>query len=149
MIYPKYGRPVLFPLLCGFVVVYYLFISRPRLADEWSMSQSAIKHPNGKYFWAQYVPKYPVRAPIPVPPPIKGSIPAVQHRFPREDAAARSIRLARLEAVKGNFTHAWTGYKEHAWMSDEVAPISGNANNAFGGWAATLVDTLGQLGFPF
>jgi mannosyl-oligosaccharide alpha-1,2-mannosidase len=45
--------------------------------------------------------------------------------------------------VKSNFTHAWNGYKQHAWMSDELKPLSGGSHNPFGGWAATLVDTLG------
>ena len=30
-------------------------------------------------------------------------------------------------------------------MKDELAPISGNSRNHFGGWAATLVDSLDTL----
>ena len=30
-------------------------------------------------------------------------------------------------------------------MKDEVAPISGGSRTTFGGWAATLVDTLDTL----
>lgn len=56
----------------------------------------------------------------------------------------RKIRIARLNKVKGNFTHAWKGYKDHAWLRDEVTPLSGGSHDPFGGWAATLVDSLGS-----
>jgi mannosyl-oligosaccharide alpha-1,2-mannosidase len=97
-----------------------------------------------KYFWVQLPQRYPVQAPVPVPSPVPNSIPTIQYRFPVEEFSTRNIRQARLDAVQGNFTHAWNGYRKHAWMSDEVAPISGQARNPFGGWAATLVDTLGR-----
>jgi len=98
----------------------------------------------GRFHWASVPQRHPVASTIPIPSSTPGSIPAIQHRFPREGADARRVRMARLDAVKGNFTHAWQGYKTHAWMSDEVAPLSGRASNPFGGWAATLVDALGQ-----
>lgn len=41
--------------------------------------------------------------------------------------------------------HAWNGYKKHAWGKDEVTPITGKHDNPFGGWAATLVDSLDSL----
>jgi mannosyl-oligosaccharide alpha-1,2-mannosidase len=100
--------------------------------------------PDDQYFWAQLPQRYPVQAITPVPPPVPKSIPAIQYHFPQEKSSARSIRQARLDAVKGNFSHAWEGYKKYAWMSDEVTPISGQGHNPFGGWAATLVDTLGK-----
>ena len=34
-------------------------------------------------------------------------------------------------------------YRKYAWLQDEVRPLSGGVNNPFGGWAATLVDSLG------
>lgn len=99
---------------------------------------------NETYFWAQLKQRYPVQATIPVPSPVPKSIPPIQYRFPKEASSTRSIRQARLDAVKGNFSHSWSGYKKYAWMSDEVKPISGQAHDPFGGWAATLVDTLGM-----
>lgn len=47
--------------------------------------------------------------------------------------------------MRNNFLHAWTGYKNHAWAKDEVAPITGGSRDTFGGWAATLVDSLDTL----
>jgi len=47
--------------------------------------------------------------------------------------------------VKEAFHHAWNGYKNNAWLADEVGPLSGGRNNFFGGWAASLVDALDTL----
>jgi mannosyl-oligosaccharide alpha-1,2-mannosidase len=59
---------------------------------------------------------------------------------------ARAVeRQKRLRAVKAAFEHSWQGYKENAWLQDEVLPISGNSRNPFGGWGATLVDSLDTL----
>lgn len=77
--------------------------------------------------------------------PVKVSIPTLQHNFGPESAGAKSVRLERLEAVQASFAHAWHGYKGKAWMSDELSPISGGAATTFGGWAATLVDSLDSL----
>jgi hypothetical protein len=53
--------------------------------------------------------------------------------------------LERREAVRNSFIHSWQGYKDHAWLHDEVQPVSGQKANPFGGWAATLVDALDTL----
>lgn len=47
--------------------------------------------------------------------------------------------------MKESFIHSWEGYKKHAWLRDEVSPISGGGKDTFGGWAATLVDSLDTL----
>lgn len=56
--------------------------------------------------------------------------------------AARS--LARVEAVRDAFRHAWKGYKDHAWGHDELKPIS----KSFGEWFSlglTLIDSLDTM----
>lgn len=47
--------------------------------------------------------------------------------------------------MKESFMHSWDGYKKHAWLRDEVTPLSGKYRDTFGGWAATLVDSLDTL----
>lgn len=54
------------------------------------------------------------------------------------------LELWRQE-VKSTFLKAWKSYKKHAWMRDELAPLSGTAKDTFGGWAATLIDNLDTL----
>jgi mannosyl-oligosaccharide alpha-1,2-mannosidase len=96
--------------------------------------------------WSAVKTRYPVKNIKKLPKPQPGaSLPRLQAAFPQESPEARQERLSRLEAVKSNFTHAWTGYRMYAWLADEVTPISGQKVDAFGGWGATLVDALGKL----
>ena len=100
---------------------------------------------DGAFPWGCYKPKYPVPTLRELPSALRlADIPKLQASPRHESPSARETRLRRLEAVKGNFTHAWSGYKKHAWLRDEVAPLSGGSNDRFGGWAATLVDSLGE-----
>ena len=95
--------------------------------------------------WARRPQQYPVPSfqQLPYGQPL--AIPRIQHHFNSEPKEARRTREARLQAVKQSFTHAWEGYKHHAWLKDEVAPLSGEPRDSFGGWAATLVDSLDTL----
>jgi len=43
------------------------------------------------------------------------------------------------------FLRGWRSYKRLAWLQDELCPLSGTSKNPFGGWAATLVDSLDSL----
>jgi mannosyl-oligosaccharide alpha-1,2-mannosidase len=55
------------------------------------------------------------------------------------------VRLERQNAVKQTFLRSWKAYKEHAWLQDELKPVSGGGRSPFGGWAASLVDALDTL----
>ena len=67
--------------------------------------------------------------------------PQIQHAFPSNAGADE----ARLQAVKDEFLHAYHGYKQRAWLKDEVKPISGGTHTQYCGWAATLIDSLDTL----
>lgn len=96
--------------------------------------------------WNKPPARFPVKKPTKLPTTLpKTRIPRVQAAEPVEDEAARAKRHKRLAAVKASFQHSWTGYKKYAWRKDEVTPITGNYKNPFGGWAATLVDSLDTL----
>ena len=99
----------------------------------------------GQFPWSTRSEKYPVSSLIPLPTGYMLKISSIQHKFARESAAVALKRNERRQVVKETFTRAWNGYREHAWMKDELAPISGSSRNHFGGWAATLVDTLDTL----
>jgi mannosyl-oligosaccharide alpha-1,2-mannosidase len=62
-----------------------------------------------------------------------------------EPADAKKTREVRQAVVRDAFVHAWNGYKKYAWGHDEVGPISGMPRTSFGGWGATLVDTMDTL----
>ena len=100
---------------------------------------------DGKFHWQNVHRHYPVDSLSPLPTDRSKRIPKIQHDPPVVDKATEKIRLQRLAAVKKTFLHSWQGYKDHAWMADEVGPLSGQSHNFFGGWAATLVDSLDTL----
>lgn len=101
---------------------------------------------NGDSRWEPQPTRYKVDtlAELPTNKPAR-PIPRIQASKPVEDAASKDERLTRLAAVRESFLHSWTGYKKNAWGHDEIKPISGQFKDPFGGWAATLVDSLDTL----
>jgi mannosyl-oligosaccharide alpha-1,2-mannosidase len=71
-------------------------------------------------------------------------LPRVQYAFSAAHSNTKSQRLRR-EAVAATFNRCWNSYKANAWMKDELSPMSGGSSNRWGGWGATLVDTLDTL----
>jgi mannosyl-oligosaccharide alpha-1,2-mannosidase len=100
---------------------------------------------SGKQHWSKIPENYPVRSLTPLPTERPISIPQIQAYAKIEDATKKSQRLERQAAVKASFKHSWDGYKKHAWLRDEVIPVEGGYRDTFGGWAATLVDSLDTL----
>ncbi|MCJ1321508.1 hypothetical protein MMC15_006853 [Xylographa vitiligo] len=102
---------------------------------------------NNQFQWKDVPQQYPVSSMMALPTARPLHIPTIQFDFSwrKESKEEKDEREARMKAVKENFAHAWEGYKAHAWMKDEVAPLSGGSRETFGGWAATLVDSLDTL----
>ena len=98
-----------------------------------------------KFRWRDVPLRHPVEKYTSLPSGPLASIPKIQADFAEETHEARALRQQRLDAVKDAFVHSWEGYKSHAWLNDEVAPLTGNRKNGFGGWGATLVDSLDTL----
>jgi len=69
----------------------------------------------------------------------------IQHDFPFETVAQKTIRLQRLEIISASFMRSWNGYRDFAWGHDELRPQSGTSKDPFCGWAATMVDALDTL----
>ncbi|KAF8347775.1 glycoside hydrolase [Amanita rubescens] len=51
----------------------------------------------------------------------------------------------RAENVRNAFLHAYRGYRDHAFPSDELLPVSGSGVNNFNGWGLTLFDSLDTM----
>ncbi len=102
---------------------------------------------NGQKVFGQYTfhEKNPIKEYLRFPSSSPLKLPKVQHEFGTESPEDKTKRLERLAAVKASFEHSWQGYKSHAWMKDELSPLDGGSVQSFGGWAATLVDTLDTL----
>lgn len=100
----------------------------------------------GDLRYKKHPDRYPVDSPLNIPAAAKDAKKIkVQADEPKEDDEARTTRLARLGKIKQSFKHSWDGYAKKAWMHDEIAPVSGESRDPFGGWAATLVDSLDSL----
>ncbi|EMR68694.1 hypothetical protein MGN70_012570 [Eutypa lata] len=140
-----FRRPTrLLSVLGGILIFYVLIISIPSQPDF----EFRFEYVESSYDWSSLPQRHPVDkiTPLPTGKPLK--LPKVQHDFAsgKKASKARVAVLAdRRAAVKDAFLKSWNSYKEHAWMYDELEPVSGKAKNTFGGWAATLVDTLDTL----
>ena len=100
---------------------------------------------DGNLHWAKLPERYPIENLASLPTGAPKPIPKIQVPKPKFTAEQEQIRKERAAKVKESFVHSWTGYKAHAWLHDEVAPVSGGGVDKFGGWAASLVDALDTL----
>ncbi|OJD27568.1 hypothetical protein ACJ73_01047 [Blastomyces percursus] len=124
----------------------HVFIQRSG-PDAFAPNPKYPKLPKGFAFdWKTFKEKYPVKSFVPLPSDPVTRLPRVQHVF--SDEAFKGIlsrQKPRQEAVKQSFIRAWDAYRSYAWMRDEVTPITKGSYDSFGGWAATLVDSLDTL----
>ena len=97
------------------------------------------------FSWDKVPTRYPIQELTPLPTEKPVQLPKVQYDFPPETSQQASQRQKRQQAVKDTFKRCWNAYKKHAWMKDELAPLSGGYREGFGGWAASLVDNLDTL----
>ncbi|WPH04051.1 Hypothetical protein R9X50_00693500 [Acrodontium crateriforme] len=122
----------------------YRFASTTRRPTEPSSTISKT-HADESFRWESVNVDYPVQSLTPLPTAQPNRLPRVQFNFPAESEETSSIRKTRLDAVKTAFGRCWNSYRKHAWMHDELAPISGSYKDTFGGWAANMVDNLDSL----
>lgn len=96
------------------------------------------------YDWSHAKQFFPVDSFTPLPKGKPKKLPLVQRQIGKaykDDA----ITKKRREAVREAFIRSWKSYKDHAWLHDELLPVSGGFRDPFGGWAANLVDCLDTL----
>lgn len=79
--------------------------------------------------------------PLPTDPP---------RRLPRVQADPSAFNHTetiekRRATVRDEFIRSYRSYKRYAWLKDELTPLTGGWKNTFGGWAATLIDSLDTL----
>lgn len=102
--------------------------------------------PDKEYFWRNIKHNYPVVGSFrTVPTSAADKLPPVQAKFPAESAEEKHVRVSRQTDIKESFLKSWNAYKKYAWLRDEVTPVSGSSKDTFGGWGATLVDSLDTL----
>ena len=133
---------------CAIISLWYLSSLADNYAPE-SLSNApqpgTVIPSDGLYHWTKTKERYPVKSMIPLPTGQPLHLPRLQRVFEPEKEEDKAERLKRRDAVLESFKHSWNGYKDTAWPKDELAPVSGGYYNTFGGWGATLVDSLDSL----
>ncbi|KAI1823261.1 glycoside hydrolase family 47 protein [Xylaria intraflava] len=103
------------------------------------------------YDWSKQKLFYPVSEYTPLPTGQPLSLPPVQYAFSEdkspEGLAREAVLASRRGEVKEAFLKSWNAYKTAGFGYDEVKPVSGGGYNepGFGGWGATLIDSLSTL----
>lgn len=143
-------RYITFAALAFFllVLIYQFNDNTPFSVRPVSTEKPYVRPPkvdDGRFHWQNREQHYPLTSLTPVPSNAPKSLPAVQHIFGQESSEAKQVRLQRRGEIKKVFEKCWKSYRERAWMRDELSPISGTGRDTFGGWAATLVDSLDTL----
>lgn len=97
-------------------------------------------------YWSKPAEHFPVTgSTIKLPTGTPKPIPRIQHLFEKKSERELEDQHQKKAAVKEAFVHAWDGYKTFAWGHDELKPVSNATQDPFGGWGATLIDTLDTL----
>ncbi|KAF2430567.1 glycosyl hydrolase [Tothia fuscella] len=120
--------------------------ARNRPPEAQSQAPSTSNADDSKKFgWEDLPIRHPVASQIPLPTGKPLKLPKIQYDFKAEDRKAKVVRLRRQSEVKKTFCRCWSSYKQNAWKMDELAPITGRGTESFGGWGATLIDSLDTL----
>ncbi|KAM0211544.1 hypothetical protein ACHAPQ_003178 [Fusarium lateritium] len=100
-----------------------------------------------KVHWTKPKENFPIppESIKPIPTGTPPSINRIQFDFQPEDVTASTTRMDRLNRVKAEIVRAWSGYRKHAFMHDELSPASLKYRDTFCGWGATLIDSLDTL----
>lgn len=97
------------------------------------------------YDWrkAPFVNRVLSYTPLPTSKPHE--LPRIQSASFPETRAQRNQREERRIAVRNVFKRTWDSYRAFAWAQDELKPVTAEGEESFGGWGATLVDSLDTL----
>lgn len=131
-------------LILAALIALTLFLFRPISTYSPSPRRTPTQFKKSTFDWTTVEVRNPAGPLTPLPRGKPKPSRRIQHRF---DPRIRSdpVSNARRIAVRNAFIRSWNSYKEHAWLRDELAPVSGAGKDTFGGWAATLVDSLDTL----
>ncbi|KAI0444573.1 family 47 glycosyl hydrolase [Xylaria telfairii] len=146
-------RPARLFVIVSSVLVFYTLVNLLPARDSAAERKSAtqLEYVKSSFDWSTLREKNPVppselRS---LPKGVPKKLPAVQHRFRVDKSSAgkdrRQVLVDRRSEVRDAFVKSWKSYRRYAWMSDELTPVSGSGKDTFGGWAATLVDSLDSL----
>jgi mannosyl-oligosaccharide alpha-1,2-mannosidase len=139
---PSISRLITYSLTA---IVFITLLLHLRPLGSSTPSPDALDDDPGKFKWSNRRQHFPVTDYIKLPPPSNPLIPKVQHFFPNPSPEEAATQRQRQAQVKMAMIRTWKAYRGRAFMMDELAPVSGGNKTTYGGWAATLVDSLDTL----
>ncbi|EMD00189.1 glycoside hydrolase family 47 protein [Baudoinia panamericana UAMH 10762] len=140
--YRPVKRHITFLLATTLCIILFIIAQSRRTTHSYRSNKSSVSYPTPAYDWKNRIEDFPVKNFTTLPLPPRRRLPRVQHRFGWFAGAAQKHRQ---DVVKAAFYRCWQAYREHAWMADELAPVSNGSKVHFAGWSATLVDALDTL----
>ncbi|KAM0279262.1 hypothetical protein ACHAQH_004719 [Verticillium albo-atrum] len=137
-------------LLVALALLFFWYLGIP--ASVWRqpkplLDAKGIPYHRSSYDWANLRPQYPRDKLLRLPNGDPVAFPRVQHEPRKTSSPATAVEViqSRRNAVLNAFRRSWASYQEHAWTWDELMPVSGQGKNSFGGFAASIVDSLDTL----
>ena len=127
------------------LLIFTLLLLRSWSPRHWGKSGGHDKGPDPNFLWRRIPDNYPIQVDRPLPRRPLFNLARTQARFAKETKEQKVVRKERQKAIRDTFKKSWDTYKRYAWLSDEVTPVTGQAKNTYGGWAASLIDTLDTL----
>jgi mannosyl-oligosaccharide alpha-1,2-mannosidase len=110
------------------------------------VAEGTYARPKRKGFdWSKVPIQFPIKEYTKPSPWTPSPPPRIEVEPPRLNESDLSIQEGRRNAIKRTFERAWTNYRMHAWKADELKPLTAKPANPFGGWGATLIDSLDTL----
>lgn len=147
---PRFAILLAFCLVALVLLRETLFDSNASPSSRYASLRSKITYVPSSRDWSKAHEFFPPKAYTPLPKGKPKQLPRVQHEsFSVKGRAATipnpALNERRRKAVRHVFLRSWKSYKDHAWLLDELNPVTGGGKNTFGGWAATLVDALDTM----
>lgn len=142
-------RPTRLFVVLGVIGIFYvLLVFIPGQQKQQDSLWAFNNYVQSTYNWSALEGKHPVANFTPLPAGTPRRLPRIQYDFasaPKPNRTRRAVLAGRRAEVKASFVKTWKSYKNYAWMYDELEPVSAVGKDTFGGWAATLVDSLDTL----
>ncbi|KAJ5128942.1 hypothetical protein N7448_002652 [Penicillium atrosanguineum] len=118
-------------------------------APEIPAPENPEEHPHDEtkppYLWRDLPLRFPPTVIELLPEGSPRDLPGLQAGSEHVSRITLWHQQSRKAAVKEAFQRCWKSYKNLAWQTDELAPLSGLPQNGLGGWGTTLVDNLDTL----
>ncbi|KAI8719024.1 Alpha-1,2-Mannosidase [Fusarium sp. LHS14.1] len=137
---PSLPRKALVAAIVGALLFWHILSSSSSLSTT---KTSGLKFVPSSFNWSTLPPFHPPSSIKPLPTEAPHKLPKVQAN--QGQFQLTSTTKSRQKAVRDEFLRSYKSYKQYAWMKDELTPISATGKDTFGGWAATLVDSLDTL----